>query len=502
MSGTFNTANTAIFCYNVAMGKKIAIIGAGIGGLASAARLASRGHRVEVFERLNRCGGRNNIIEEQGFKFDTGPSFVMMPDFFEEVFSYCGRKIEDYLDLKVLEESYRIFFSQGDSLSVFKDSSKTKEQLEKIEKGSGLAFERFIKETARIYGLVRPLLYDCFSVKSLANPKLWPLVYKIRAFESYWGLAAKFFKSEKLRYAFTFEAMFMGVSPFNAPAFYSVISYADHVQKISHAMGGMYTIPSALEKLAKEFGAKFNYSQEVISARDNGESVIIETADKRYEFDKIVINADYAYAKENLLNREIPHYKYSCSVYLLYLGLKCKVSGLAHHNLFFSNDLKKNLKAIFGNNKTTPLDPSFYVHVPTVTDSSLAPKDKDLFYILVPVPNLENNAWDISKHEKLIRKTVFDKINKKLNINLEELIEVERRFYPKDFITRYNIKNAATFGLAHNLMQSAFFRPANFDCQSKNIYFVGASTQPGGGLPVVIAGSRIVSDLIEGVKKV
>jgi len=483
------------------MGKKIAVVGAGVGGLATAARLASRGYQVEVFEKLPHCGGRNNIIEDQGFKFDTGPSFVMMPDFFQEVFDYCGRRIEDYLDLKPLEESYRIYYSQGNSLSVFKDSSRTKEELEKIEKGSSLEFDRFVKETARIYDLVRPLLYDCFSAKSLTNPNLWPLVYKFRAFESYWGLAAKFFKSEKLRFAFTFEAMFMGVSPFQAPAFYSVISYADHVQKIYHAMGGMYTIPLALEKLAKEFGAKFNYSAEVISVEDNGAGIVIKTADKRYEFDKVVINADYAYARNKLLDEDIPRYKYSCSVYLLYLGLKRKVPGLAHHNLFFSKDLRKNLKAIF-QDKTTPLDPSFYLHVPTVTDPSLAPQGKELFYILVPVPNLEGEVWDIKTHEKVIRDNVFGRINKKLNINLEDLIEVERKFFPQEFITRYNIKNAATFGLAHNLMQSAFFRPTNFNQKSKNVYFVGASTQPGGGLPVVIAGSRIVSDLIEGVKKV
>ncbi len=482
------------------MSKKIAVIGAGVGGLAAAARLASRGHQVEVFEKLPHCGGRNNIIEDQGFKFDTGPSFVMMPDFFEEVFNYCGRKIGDYLDLRPLEESYRIFYPQGESLSVFKDSSRTKEELEKFEKGSSLAFERFVKETARIYNLVRPLLYECFSLKSLANPRLWPLVYKIRALESYWGLASKYFKSEKLRYAFTFEAMFMGVSPFNAPAFYSVISYADHVQKIYHAMGGMYKIPKALEKLAGEFGVKFNYSAEVISVRDNAGLVVVETADRHKEFDKVVINADYAYAKTELLNEKIPQYKYSCSVYLLYLGLKCKVAGLAHHNLFFSSDLKKNLKAIF-EDKATALDPSFYVHVPTVTDSSLAPEGKELFYILVPVPNLEGGAWDIASHEKIIRDNIFDRINKRFNINLQELIEVERKFYPGEFVSRYNIKNGATFGLAHNLMQSAFFRPANFNPLKNNTYFVGASTQPGGGLPVVIAGSRIVSDLIEGVRK-
>jgi phytoene desaturase len=213
------------------------------------------------------------------------------------------------------------------------------------------------------------------------------------------------------------------------------------------------------------------------------------------DFDKAVINADYSYAKEKLLANKIPDYKYSCSVYLIYLGLKKKVSGPAHHNLFFASDLDKNLANIF-NRGIINEDLSFYLHVPTVTDESLAPAGKEIFYILVPVPNLAKSKDNIFEKEALIREAVFKKINNTFGINLDDLIEVEHKFYPKDFIQEYNIKYGATFGLAHNLMQSAFFRPANFDLKLKNIYFVGASTQPGGGLPVVIASSRIVTDLI------
>jgi len=209
-----------------------------------------------------------------------------------------------------------------------------------------------------------------------------------------------------------------------------------------------------------------------------------------------VINADYSYAQSELLNRDIPDYKYSCSVYLIYLGLNKKVPGAAHHSLFFSSDLNKNLNDIFDTGEM-PQDPSFYLHVPTATDSSLAPEAKEIFYILVPVANLKKAKEDVSSYEKNIRSMVFGKINKAFGINLEELIEVEHKFYPRDFIDRYNIKFGATFGLAHNLTQSAFFRPPNVSRGLKNIYFTGASTQPGGGLPVVIASSRIVADLIK-----
>ena len=477
------------------MSKRIVVVGAGVGGLATAARLSKDSHIVEVLEKLSCCGGRNNIIEDKGFRFDTGPSFVMMPDLFEELFSYCGENIKDYLDLRALDPSYKIFYPDGDMLTVHKDSNRTKEELERIEPGSGIKFDAFIKEVTRIYNEIRPLLWKCFTPWTMANPRYWPLVTKIRAFDSYWGLAKRFFKSEKLSYAFTFEAMFMGVSPFETPAFYSVISYADHVQKIFHPMGGMYKVPLALESLGRKFGAKYRYNCEVTNIKRAGDSFLLDVRDRQIEAENLVINADYAYAKTDLLKCHIPKYKYSCSVYLLYLGLKTKISGLAHHNLFFAQDLKKNLNQIF-KDKSLSFDPSFYVHVPTVTDPSLAPEGKDILYILVPVPNLQENKEDVSVNEDKIRSIVFDKINRRLGINLEDLIEVEHRFYPQDFVSRYNIKYGATFGLAHNLMQSAFLRPINFDRKYKNLYFVGASTQPGGGLPVVIAGSRIVADLI------
>jgi len=477
------------------MNKKVAIVGAGVGGLATAARLAYLGYDVEVFEKLSRCGGRNNMIEDQGFMFDTGPSFVLMPDFFEEVFSFCGEKLTDYLDFMPLDEHYKIFYPDGTAFTVYRDSEKTKQELEKIEPGSSRAFDAFIAETARIYDIVRPLMNNCYTKKALINPRYWLLINKLKALESYWTFAKRFFKSEKLCYAFTFESMFIGVSPFVAPAFYSVITYADHVQKIFHPRGGMYQIPLALEKLCKKFGATLHYDSAVqkIGRNSNGLQLSAGAQDRHY--DSIVVNADYPYAQRTLLSRSIPQYSYSCSVYLMYLGLKTKVAGLSHHNLLFAQDLKKNVQQIF-TDKIIPDDPSLYIHVPTVTDPSLAPADRDLVYILVPVPNLDNAREDFYQHEQRLRKIVFEKIHRMTGISLEDLIEVEHRFYPQDFTTRYNLLHGATFGLAHNLMQSAFFRPPNIDAGIKGLYYVGGSTQPGGGLPVVLSSSRIVADLI------
>jgi phytoene desaturase len=452
---------------------------------------------VEVFEKLSRCGGRNNIIEDQGFLFDTGPSFVLMPDFFEEVFSFCGEKLVDYLDFMPLDEHYKIFYPDGTTFTVYRDSEKTKAELEKIEPGSSRAFDAFIAETARIYDTVRPLMNNCYTKKALVNPRYWLLISKLKALESYWTFAKRFFKSDKLCYAFTFESMFIGVSPFDAPAFYSVITYADHVQKIFHPRGGMYQIPLALEKLCRKFGATLHYDSPVQSIGRNSSSLKLSMSGQDRHYDTIVVNADYPYAQRTLLSRTIPQYSYSCSVYLMYLGLKTKVTGLSHHNLLFARDLKNNVQQIF-DEKIIPDDPSLYIHVPTVTDTSLAPQGKDIVYILVPVPNLDSAKKDFYQHEQQFRKIVFEKISLMTGINLEELIEVEHIFYPQDFTSRYNLVHGATFGLSHTLMQSAFFRPPNIDAELKGLYYVGGSTQPGGGLPVVLASSRIVADLIAG----
>lgn len=475
--------------------KKIAVIGAGVGGLASAARLASRGHCVDVFEKLPCCGGRNNIISDRGFLFDTGPSFVLMPDFFEEVFTYCKENIRDYLDLAVLERHYKIFYSDGRCLTIHKDPVLTKQELECFEPHAAQRYDDFLAETKSIYQNLEPLLYRCFTARDLLDPRMWGLVGKIRAFSTYWKIAQKYFKSRELCFAMTFEAMFIGVSPYQAPGFYSIITYTDHCQKIRHPMGGMYQIPRALERLGKKFGARYHYDSEVTKISPNG-GVFFETKQGTHHADCAVLNADYAYAQKELLGKTLPKYAYSCSVLLLYLGLNTKVAGLEHHNLFFSGDLEKNLAQIF-QDKTTPTDPSFYIHVPTVTDASLAPAGKDILYILIPVQNLENAREDAEAMQEMLRKKVFDKVQKICGIDLEPLIEVEHRFYPHDFISRYNILFGATFGLAHTFLQSAFFRPVNRDRRHKNIYFVGASTQPGGGLPVVLAGSRIVADMIE-----
>ncbi|MDD3375181.1 MAG: phytoene desaturase family protein [Candidatus Omnitrophica bacterium] len=480
--------------------QRIAIIGAGVGGLSAAARLSFRGFDVDVFEKLDRCGGRNNLIEDKGFKFDTGPSFVLMPDFFEEVFLDCSEKMSDYLDLKVLETNYKIFYSDGDVFSVFKDLEKTKAEIERFEQGGSIGFDEFIKKTENFYKAVRPLLFKCFTKKALLNPRYWKLLFQLEPFSTYWNLARKFFKNEKLCYAFTFEAMFMGVSPFEAPAFYSIISYADHIQKIAHPMGGMYEIPKALEKIAIKNGAKFHYNSEVKMIYPRSGQICMQVKGESQMFDKVIINADYAYVQEKLLKRKIPDYQYSCSVFLLYLGLKEKLKNLDHHNLFFADDLRKNLNDIFKTSSVS-LDPSFYVHVPTVTDLTLAPKGKEIAYILIPVPNLEMKKDDMGEFESRMKEIVFEKINQVTGQNIESLIEVEHKFYPNDFIARYNIKNGATFGLAHNLFQSAFFRPPNIDSKNKNIFYVGASTQPGGGLPVVMASSKIVSDIISEEKQ-
>ncbi len=477
--------------------KRIAIIGAGVGGLSAAARLGHRGNRVVVFEKLPRCGGRANIIEDAGYKFDTGPSFVLMPPFFEEAFSSCGRDIRQYLSLRQLPVHYTLFFADGQTLTVSGDRQETARQLERFEPGGAAAFEAFLAETGRFYRKVENLLYRSFTVKDLAHPRYWPLLFALRPWESFWHLARRFFRSEKLLFAFTFESMFMGVSPLQAPAFYSIITYADHVQKVFHPMGGMYEIPRQLQRLAGEFKVQMRYGCPVERLCPGKDEVRVAFAGQEEGFDAALVNADYAYSQRALLGRTLPQYRYSCSVFLIYLGIRRPIPNLAHHNLFFARDLFRNLTEIFQGSQA-PQDPSFYVHVPTRTDPSLCPPGKEILYILVPVPNLKQGPEIPKAQLRRLRDLTLERISEKAGFRVQEQIEVEHTFLPQDFVSRYNIEYGATFGLAHNLMQSAFLRPANRDRRFPNLYYVGASTQPGGGLPVVLASARIVCDLIAG----
>ncbi len=476
--------------------RKAAVIGAGVGGLATASRLAARGHEVSVFEKLSQCGGRANVIEDKGFKFDTGPSFVLMPDFFKEIFEDCGEDIKDHLDLKPLEVSYKIFFPDGDTFTVYRDSDRTKQDMERIESGSSAGFDSFIRYSGDIYKAVKPLLSECMTLKSLISLSKLALLPKIHPLSTFWKAASGFFKTDKLRYAFTFESMFMGVSPFETPAFYSVITYSDHVEKIAHPMGGMYQIPKALENVALKKGAKFNYNSEVKQIEEKNDAISLKVNGREEVFDLAVCNADLPYSKSELLGQELPKYRYSCSVFLMYMGLKKKLKGFEHHNLFFARDLEKNIEEIFKTNKVSK-DPSFYLHVPTVTDPTLAPEGKEILYFLIPVPNLCVNEKGVDGREEELRDLVLKKMKEITGEDIEPLIETEHRFYPRDFTRRYNILNGATFGLSHNLTQSAFFRPPNYEPRVKNLYYVGASTQPGGGLPVVLAGSMAAVKLIE-----
>ena len=311
--------------------------------------LGKKGYDVEVQEKLPECGGRAHIIEDRGFKFDTGPSFVMMPDFFKELFIYCDADISDYLDLRILDVHYKIFYPDGETLTIYRDSEETERELERIEKGSAKAYRKYINDVASIYKNVESMFYHCYTPAAVLNPAYWGFLAKLKIHKSYWDLAKKYFKSDKLCYAFTFESMFVGVSPFSAPSFYSVISYTDHVHKIYHSMGGMYQIPRVIEGMAKKFGVKFNYSSEIIQIEKKDKEFILRSKEAEFEAHNVVLNADYSYAQEHILTRKIPDFDYSCSVYLIYWGMKKKIPHLAHHNLFFAEELKTSLENIFKN---------------------------------------------------------------------------------------------------------------------------------------------------------
>ncbi|MCM8812867.1 MAG: phytoene desaturase family protein [Candidatus Omnitrophica bacterium] len=476
--------------------KRVAVVGSGVGGLACAARLAHRGYAVDVYEKLSRCGGRAHVIEDQGYCFDTGPSFVLMPDFYAEVYRDCGQEMAQRLPLLRLDTHYAVFYPDGRQVRVFHDEERTAEELERREPGAARRYRDFLRDTGAMYQAVKPLMYRQFTPAALADVRNLRLLPALQVGATCWQLAGRYFRSEALRCLMTFESMFIGVSPFSAPAFYSVICYADHAQKLFHPRGGMYRIPASLEAIGREKGCRYHYDCEISGIRrESNGGFLLKQATNEYTADAVVVNADLPYARQHLLQRRIAPYRYSCSVMLFYWGVRRPLAGLEHHNIFFAADVCANMRRIFEDSRW-PEDPSFYVHVPTKTDPSLAPPGKEIVYVLVPVPNLRQAGADPHAAVEKVRQLVLEKLRQVCGVEVEQSIDVEHRFYPRDFITRYNALYAATFGLSHSLFQSAFFRPANTDPKLDGLYYVGCSTQPGTGIPPVLAGSKIAADLI------
>lgn len=486
--------------------RKAIIIGAGPGGLSTAMILAKRGFEVEVYEKRDTVGGRTSRQVIDGYTFELGPTFVMLPEAFEEVFELAGKKMSDYLDLKMLPILYRLRFTDGLDFFVHFDKQKLKQEIESKFPQESTGYEKWFLAQERKFDRMYPCLKIPYSKPwSYLNPKLLRAFPSMDIFSSLYQVLSKYFKSDKLRVAMTFQAKYLGMSPWDCPGPFSILSFIEHSRGIYHPMGGVYQLTEAMAKVARENGAKINLGspiEKIIFTGKRATGVKLATGEE-LSADVVVMNADFAQGMKELVAEEkrptwsdskLDARSYSCSTFMLYLGLKKKYD-FEHHNIFFARDYQKNIEEIFVSQKL-PEDPSFYIQNVSVTDPSLAPPGKSAIYVLVPVPN-NSSGLDWEQEKTRYRNLIIEKIKSQTEMSdLEEQIEVERVITPGDWEKRYGVFNGAVFNLAHTLSQMLYLRPHNEFEDTDGLYLVGGGTHPGSGLPTIVESGRIAADLI------
>ena len=487
--------------------KKTAIvIGAGIGGIAAAARLARNGFRVTVVEKNDQPGGRCNQIIRDGHRFDIGPTLFLMPEVFAETYTALGERMEDYLDLRRIDPTYTILFSDGLSLQLTADLHKMQSQLDAIEKDAFDGFLRYIAEGNKHYRVslekfVGRNFYNIFQYFSPAN---LPLLFQLKALKKHYQNIGSYFTDLRLKAAFTFQNMYLGLSPYDAPATYSLLQYTELAGGVWYPMGGMYRVIETLTQIAEKLGVQFIYNAPVKRLRIEGNRVTgVEVEDGRLlNADLFVGNADLPYIYKDLLPDvtkadKLENKKYTCSTIMFYWGMDKVYPEIGHHNVFLAGDYKASFDSIFKDH-TLPNEPSFYVHAPARTDPAAAPAGQDTLYVLVPVGHLdETNGQDWEALVKRARQTVFDRFADQVGINdLPEHIKFEIAYTPRDWQEKFNLKKGAAFGLSHNFNQVGYLRPQNRHRRYKNLYFAGASTHPGTGLPIVLLSAKLTTERI------
>jgi phytoene desaturase len=473
---------------------KIIIVGAGPGGLTAGMLLSSKGYDVDIYEKEDKVGGRNGFIESNGFKFDIGPTFLMLKPVLDKIFKESNEDVNKHLTFYDLEPMYNLVF-KNKSLKLSRNHKKTREEIKTNFPGEEKGFDLLLKREKKRFDVAYPCLEKDYSkFFNLFNKDLLKFIPKLSFPNSMHTELGKYFKNEDLKMAFTFQSKYLGMSPWNCPAAFMIIPYIEHNFGIYHVKGGLSEISQAMAKVIIKKGGKINLNTPV--KKIERKKIILEN-NEIIKADKIIINADVGYAMKNLLKKKDMKKKdFSCSIFMMYLGISKKVN-LDFHTIFFSDDYKKFIENIFTNMKLTD-DFSMYIRNASILDKTIAPKNCSNLYVLIPVPNNKSKInWD--KIKKEFRDKVIEKIKLKTKIDIKKYIMAEHIITPKDWEEKYNVFLGATFNLAHNLTQMLYFRPHNQ--LEKDLYLVGGGTHPGSGLPTIYQSGIIASELIQNEKK-
>jgi len=486
--------------------KTAAIIGAGIGGITTAVYLAKNGYKVNVYEKNSSPGGRCGQLIRDGHRFDLGATMLIMPGIYREIFKSLGIPLFENTDIKPLEDLYKIYFDNNEVITFSHDEKIMESQLEKIEPGSFAKSQKYVSAGYEIFqvGVNKLIARNFDNVFQFANFRNAGMLIKLKTYISNYSYVKKFFRNTHLRMAYTFQNIYVGQSPFDSPALFSMVPAAEITEGSFFPEGGMFSIVEKLLNEAISSGVQFHYNTPVQKIRVNrkkAESIVFENMPE-IEADIIVANADLPYVYRRLLpdkgkSKRLDNLKYSCSAICYHWGLDKIYPQLGHHSVFLSEDFREGLNSIFIN-KSISNTPSFYVHAPRGTDPSAAPENHDTLSVVVGAGHLDRmKKQDWEELKKTTRTAVIQRLKQLGLEDIEQHIKFEISYTPESWEKACNISRGSVFGsLAHNLLQMGYFRPHNQHSIYKNLYFVGGSTHPGNGIPNILISAKLTAERI------
>jgi phytoene desaturase len=485
---------------------RVVIVGAGPGGLASAMLLAKAGLEVTVIEKRGVVGGRTSTMEQDGFKFDVGPTFFLYPQVLREIFAATGHSLEKEVPMHRLDPQYRLVFGKGGQVDATADVERMKAQIAAISPADAARLESYFRDNREKLLRFAPILQSPFeSWKDLVTPEMLKMLPLVRPWRSLDSDLKKYFKDDRIRLGFSFQSKYLGMSPFSCPSLFSILSFLEYEHGVFHPVGGCGAVTQAMARIAEGMGVRILRNTEVEEMLFEGRRAVgVRTADETIKADAVVVNADFAQAMQRLVpnhlrkrwtDERIEKKDFSCSTFMLYLGIEGRYDDVAHHTIYLSKSYEQNLSDIEKEHKLTEQDASFYVQNACVTDRTLAPKDMSTLYVLLPVTHEHKNVnWE--QQQKAFRAMAIKQLEKIGITDVERRIRVERQFTPATWNSEFHLHLGATFSMAHSLKQMLHLRPHNRFEDLDGVYLVGGGTHPGSGLPVIFESARITSKLL------
>lgn len=486
--------------------KKVAVIGSGFGGLSAAIRLQAAGMEVKIFEKRDLPGGRAYVYKDKGFTFDAGPTVITAPECLEELFALTGKKMSDYVEMIPVSPFYRLLWDDGYKFDYSNNADELFSQIEKKSPEDVQGYKKFLEYSKEVFeeGYTKLAATPFLHIWSMV--KVSPQLLKLGAYRSVYSTICRFVKDEHLRQAFSFHSLLVGGNPFSTSSIYTLIHFLERNWGVFFPKGGTGALVNALVKYFTDLGGSIslqNEVQEIIT--ENGKIKGVKTIQGDvWHCDAVVSNGDVVHTYKDLLkaeplaqktSKDLQNKHFSMSLFLIYFGTKKKYPHLAHHNVLFGPRYKELLNDIFKNG-TLPDDFSLYLHVPSLTDPDLAPEGHECFYVLAPVAHLGMMNIDWAKEGPIYAEKILKYMEEKYMPGLRENIVSQRIFTPQDFSTELNSFHGSAFSLEPRLTQSAYFRHHNRDGQIEGLYFVGAGTHPGAGVPGVVNSAKATAGLM------